>query len=106
MFNLFKKKEEKPQELLCWQKPKTIEASSEIDKFLNRKKLELIEKLASKVGIEDIDIETLVGISCWAGPDTTTGYGLLIYIGTSIMDKLSNIEKLLKSNAQSDDGNN
>ncbi len=106
MFNLFKKKEEKPQELLCWQKPKAIEASSEIDKFVNGKKLELIEKLASKVGIEDIDIETLAGISCWAGPDTTTGYGLLIYIGTSIMDKLSNIEKLLKSNAQSNDGNN
>ena len=62
MFDLFKKKEEKPQELLCWQKPKTIEASSEIDKFLNRKKLELIEKLASKVGIERHLWELVAGL--------------------------------------------
>ena len=104
MFNLFKKnkKEEPERELLNWEKPKTFEATYKIDLFVYNKKIKLIKEISKKVGIENIDSEILDGVNSWIGPDTKTGYNLLIYIGTSIIDKLTSIEKLLKSNA----GNN
>ena len=104
MFNIFKKKE-KPQESLCWEKPKIIDASLKLDKYANKKRIKLIKEVLNKVGMENIDFETLDGINCWVGPDTTTGYGLLIYMGTSIMDKLARLENLIKSNNKSSKSN-
>lgn len=106
MFNLFKKKEEKPSKQLNWERQDTFDQYLKIISANDQRIISLLKDIMKKEKITNDSDEILNGLKSWVGPEGKLGYGLLIYIGTSIMDKLSNIEKLLKSNIQSDNGNN
>ena len=101
MFDLFSKKEKEPKQLLNWEKPKTLDAAFQIDMFARERIIELLKEISDKAEIKNVDSETLDGIYGWVSPETRTGYELIIYCLTDIIDRLARIEKLVHSKNKS-----